>query len=554
MKITGFTKKKGYYIDKSELSQNDLKNIKLELTVEPKIMDFGPLDEKEEDVDAKKYKLYTNTQKYIIVPRYYGQEKFGLGEVKIESQPMNIQFNGQLRDYQIPIVNLIIEHTKKFGGGTLAVPCGRGKTSMAIYAACILKEKTLVIVHKSFLLDQWITSIKKFTNARIGTIRGKIIDIENKDIVIGMIQSISMKEYDDDIFKQFNFIIYDEAHHCASKVFSRSLMKIGGKYSLALSATPYRGDGLIKVMHWFLGETIYRENIRINNQVVSKIYHYSSNNSNFTEKKFGYGKQKGRPNLIKMISNLVELQQRTTHIINIINEIRKDPERKIIVLSERVGHLKLMKAQLDLIIDKDIKNGKLLQDELRTFYYIGEMKKKEREEAEKYGDILFATYAMAKEGLDIERLNTVILATSQKDVIQSVGRAMRKILTDGDLRPMIIDFSDHLSAFINHTKKRKAFYLQSKFIIEDFYLIDDDFANDDFEKDSTMNYVDSLNVELVSCEDIKIDKDDSENDTEDDKKDDKIDKDDSEDDTQKVKKEKKKTIPKMIDFKKRLKF
>ena len=180
--------------------------------------------------------------------------------------------------------------------------------------------------------------------------------------------------------------------------------------------------------------------------------------------------------------------------------------------------------------------------------------KKEREEAEKYGDILFATYAMAKEGLDIERLNTVILATSQKDVIQSVGRAMRKILTDGDLRPMIIDFSDHLSAFINHTKKRKAFYLQSKFIIEDFYLIDDDFANDDFEKDSTMNYVDSLNVELVSCEDIKIDKDDSENDTEDDKKDDKIDKDDSEDDTQKVKKEKKKTIPKIIYFKKRLKF
>ena len=74
MKITGFTKKKGYYIDKSELSQNDLKNIKLELTVEPKIMDFGPLDEKEEDVDAKKYKLYTNTQKYIIVPRYYVQE------------------------------------------------------------------------------------------------------------------------------------------------------------------------------------------------------------------------------------------------------------------------------------------------------------------------------------------------------------------------------------------------------------------------------------------------------------------------------------------------
>lgn len=80
-----------------------------------------------------------------------------------------------------------------------------------------------------------------------------------------------------------------------------------------------------------------------------------------------------------------------------------------------------------------------------------------REEAEKNADIIFATYSLAKEGLDIERLNTIVLATSQKDVNQSVGRVMRKILQDGDLRPLIIDFSDHLSAFISQTKKEKHF-------------------------------------------------------------------------------------------------
>jgi len=418
----------------------------------------------------------------------------------IEPNTVNIQFNGQLRDYQIPICKSIYEHVVKYGGGLLSVPCGRGKTSMAIYTACQLKEKTLVIVHKSFLLDQWVASIKKFTNAKVGTIRGPVVDIDGKDIVIGMIQSVSMKEYDEDIFKQFNFIIYDEAHHCASKVFSRSLMKIGGKYTLALSATPYRSDGLIKVMHWFLGETIYREKTRINNQVVAKVYHYRSDNAAFSEKKFGYGKQKGRPNIIKMISNLTELNERSEHIVNIINEIRKDPERKIIILSERVNHLKLMKTKLDKILKDEVDAGKLLENEIRTYFYIGENKRHEREEAEKNGDILFATYSMAKEGLDIERLNTVVLATSQKDVNQSVGRAMRKILNDGDLRPMIIDFSDHLSAFISQTKKRKAFYKESHFIIEDYYLANNYLADKDFEKDENITYIDTLKVNKVTYE------------------------------------------------------
>jgi len=502
MTLTAFIKQKGYYIDKESIDSKELQSIKDELTVEPKLLDFGPENE-EEDNEDNKYKLYTNTKKYIIVPRYYGQEKYGLQDIRIEPIVTNINFNGQLRDYQIPIVNLILEHLKKEGGGLLSVPCGRGKTSMAIYAACELKVKTFVVVHKSFLLDQWVASIKKFTNARVGIIRGKIIDIENKDIVIGMIQSLSMKEYDDEIFKQFNFVVYDEAHHCASKVFSRSLMKLGGMYTLALSATPYRGDGLIKVMHWFLGKTIYKENVRINNQVVAKVYNYKSSNPNFVEKKFGYGKQKGRPNIIKMLSNLVELDERTDNIINIINEIRKDPERKIIVLSERVQHLKTMKDKLDKLITIHIKDGKMLEGEIRTHFYIGEMKKKERETAEKEGDVLFATFAMAKEGLDIERLNTVVLATSQKDVIQSVGRAMRKILSEGDLRPLIIDFSDYLSAFISHIKKRKVFYKQSKFIIEDYYIMNKDFVDKDFEEKQPVSYVDTLMVAKVTYDEIK---------------------------------------------------
>jgi superfamily II DNA or RNA helicase len=469
----GFLKYKGYYIKKSDINDEQLKKIKTELKVKPKSMDFSTKDK-----DDDSYKVYKITKKFIIVPKYYGIENFGNVDFKTEPIKNEIKFNGVLRDYQIPIVDKLLQHLNEKGGGLLSVPCGRGKTLMAIYIAHKLGLKTLVVTHKSFLLKQWQNQIKKFCDIDAGTIRGKIIDCDKK-IVVGMIQSISMKEYDSDIFDKFGLVIYDESHHCASKVFSQALMKTCCKYTLALSATPYRTDGLIKIMHWFLGETIYREKIRVNNQVVAKVFNYTSSDIKFTEKKYAYGPQFGKPNIIKMGGELATLKQRTTHLINLINEIRKDPDRKIIILSKYVDHLKEMKEGLDKIIQKDIEDGKILDDEIKTTLYIGAMKQWQREEAEAEGDIFFATNDLAREGLDIERLNTVVLATSQKDVNQSVGRAMRRLLQNGDLRPLIIDFADNLSSFKNHCRLRKTFYRQCKYLIEEYEINDEEFTYND---------------------------------------------------------------------------
>ena len=179
-------KNRGYYIEKTNYSEEEIKKIKEELTVMPKVLEFGAKpaqDDEDIDIDPnadKKYKLYTNTKKYLILPRFYGQSKFGKTEIKIKDNPIDINFKGTLRDYQVPIVNLMEQHITKQGGGLLSVPCGRGKTLMAIYLITKLKLKTLVVVHKSFLLDQWIKSINLFTDAKTGTIRGNIIDTEKE--------------------------------------------------------------------------------------------------------------------------------------------------------------------------------------------------------------------------------------------------------------------------------------------------------------------------------------------------------------------------------------
>lgn len=458
----------GYRFRISDLSENKLDSLKKDLTVKPFNLDY---DMKKEDIEKAKYKLYKLSDKHITVPRYYGIEHFGNAKINMNVDDININFTGKLRDYQTEIVDKCLTQIKHDGGGILSIFCGGGKTVMAINIAQRLGLKTLVLVHKSFLQDQWVERVKQFTNARIGIIRQKKADVKNKDIVIGMVQSISKRNYDPSIFHGFGLTIYDEAHHMSSRVFSRALIKTGAKYTLALSATPYRGDGLIKVLHWYVGNTIYQQKYKINNQVSVKVFTYYTKHKLFVEKKrWIMSQKKSKPDPIKMIGNLWQIEERTQHIANIINTIKKDPNRKIIVLSHRIKHLEKLKQLVDEDIEKCINDKTLLKDEIKTYYFIGKLKPNERKEAEERGDILFATYDMAKEALDVERLNTIILATPLKDVKQSVGRIMRKVLANGDMRPLIIDIVDNLSVFTKHAELREKFYKKVRYNIEYSYL------------------------------------------------------------------------------------
>ncbi len=499
---------RGLELRKSELTEEKLNYIKEKLTVKPFLGDFA--DEEEG------FEVFTETKKTITVPRYWGLKKIGEpAKIAFTGETRKFNFNSKLRDYQIDITNTCYDKIKKDGGGLLSVGCGRGKTVMGIYLAYKLEAFTLIVVHKTFLLEQWMERIKQFTDARIGVIRQDKIDIEDKDIVIAMIQSLSMREYDMSIFDKFKFVIYDEAHHCASKVFSKALYKTGANYTLALTATPDRTDGLKKVMDWYLGPTLYREFTRPNKQVLSYVFKYNTKHKLFVEKTI-YKAGQMKAHTPTMINNLVDLQERNTHLINIINQIRQFPERKILILSGRIAHLEFMKKKIDELIEKDVENGKLEKDEVKTCYYIGKLKEKERREAELYADILFASYDMAHEGLDIDRLNTVILSTPKKSIIQSVGRVMRKVLQKGDRRPIIIDFSDELSVFKKQTEKRISDYNDNHYKVKVYYLNKDEFISHEqylktikeFEDEEIQKYLKPEDKIVPKLEDILNDAND----------------------------------------------
>ena len=180
---------KGYSIYKDSINFKDINWIKNELLVRPYIP--------KSPVQPEAFPIYLESPKKIYIPRFFGIEHFGEPEeIKIKNgENINIKFNGTLRDYQINVVNAYKNClNNNGGGGLLELPCGYGKTIIALNIISELKTKTLVIVHKGFLVNQWIERIEEFLpNARIGKIQGQIIDIEDKDIVIGMLQSLSMK-------------------------------------------------------------------------------------------------------------------------------------------------------------------------------------------------------------------------------------------------------------------------------------------------------------------------------------------------------------------------
>lgn len=464
--ISATLTKNGYVINKSKLDINVLASLKKSLTVKP-IMP----DEIEEKI--KSFPVFTEEKNTITVPRFYGIHKFGQPSRRIFSDTKtNALFTGKLRDNQIPIVNTVTMKMKKDGGGLLIAGCGVGKTTMGLYIGIHeLKEKVLVLTHKTFLQDQWLKRAREFTNAKVGIIRQNTIADKDCDIVIGMIQSICKRDYDPAIFDRFGMVIIDEAHHFASPIFSQALFKCGAKYILGLTATPKRQDGLTKILHWHIGNILYKQKKKPNKQVVAKIFKYTSTSPQFIEKK-RWTPMGVKPNTVEMISNLIDIESRNTHIVNIINELRKNPEKKILILSGRIEHLKTLKNAVDGYIKMDEDAGILEKDEIITSFYIGGMKPHKRQYAEEFADILFGTYDMAQEGLDIDRLNTIILSTPKRNIIQAIGRIMRRILKTGDVRPLIIDIVDQLSVFCDdgQGRARSNEYKENKYKIETYHL------------------------------------------------------------------------------------
>jgi superfamily II DNA or RNA helicase len=486
---------RGYGITKTNDNKEIIEKIKKELLISPKNFSTS-------FSTTKEYPIYLESDTKLYVPKCYGIEKFGFpndDKLGYGIDCPNLVFNGKLRDIQQAPVDTYINNVidKKKLGGIISVPCGFGKTIMAIYVACYFKKKTLFISHKDFLNEQFINSIKLFVpNANIGKIKQSKVDIVGKDIVIATLQSLALRDYDSNIFSEFGLVIIDECHHIASEVFSRAFRKMNIRITLGLSATLNRKDGLRKVFEWYLGKSVY--NIKTNEDcsMIINLHKYFVHDNSYSYVKMMYN---GSPNIVSMVNNICSYRPRTLFIIKLLKEVlEKEPDRKILILSERKNQLKDLEELI--AIDNIASYG----------YYIGGMKMTDLDiSATK--QIILATYQMSSEGLNIPTLNTVILASPIGDIQQSVGRILREKKTERKYIPLCIDIYDDFSLFKFKGNKRIKYYNNNGYEIKTF--IDNElvieepedpaekvkcmFINDDDEKEKKEEKTPKMDIKKV---------------------------------------------------------
>jgi superfamily II DNA or RNA helicase len=436
----------GYTILKKNITSEQLENIKDELTVRPETPG-APKSVSNKNV----FYAYRYTDKKLFVPYYYGVTKFGIPAVSKlpEGDPIDIEFAGELRPKQVPVVEAFMKHidTGPKSGGLLELPCAFGKTCLALYIISLLKTKTLIIVHKTFLLNQWVSRITEFLpGVKIGKIQGGVIDVEGADIVIGMLQSLSMKEYPKHLFDCFGLTVIDEVHHISSETFSKSLFNIVTKYTLGLSATMNRKDGTTNVFKMFLGGVRFK-GTRAKREVSVKSIKYISDDDDFNALELD---KRGDVSYSRMVTKLCEYTPRSEFILEVIKDmLEKEPDQQIMIIGTNKSIIKYMH---DAIKRRNIAT---------VGNYIGGMSESKLTESENK-QVITATYAMAAEGLDIPSLTKLVMVTPRVDIEQTVGRVLR----DQHSLPEVVDIVDKHSVFMRQSKKRETFFKSEGYTID----------------------------------------------------------------------------------------
>lgn len=406
---------------------------------------------------VSRFTVYRECSEFLYVPKHFGIERFGnIKETQRDVLPTDSkywEFKGQLREIQKPVVNSFLFPEPH--DGIISLQTGGGKTVCGLYIASQLKLPTLILVHSGFLKDQWIERIKMFLpNSRIGTIQGDVFDIEDKDIVVGMLQTIALKEHHPNQFKQFGLVIVDECHHIASEGFSQAVPKLTSKYMLGLSATPERKDKLMYVIHWFLGPLLYEssKHDKVDDLVNVEVYEFEGT----PELNEVILSNSGIMSVPLMINKFTENNQRNKFLVSILEDVFDDVDKQILVLTDRVEHTKTL--------------YELLPDRLRekTGILARGMKPAVRDEYCKYKRILIATYQLCKEGFDVASLNTLLMATSRPDIDQIVGRILRVEKSKRTTHPLIIDVVD--VPFRRQFQERLSLYRQRCYKVEKMKL------------------------------------------------------------------------------------
>lgn len=390
---------------------------------------------------------YSFSDGYFWMPRYYGLKLWeGATDLRHEGDALSsaTHFKGILTPEQQALCDssLVRLQQDDLHAAVLSMFCGYGKTVVALYLCLKLKRKCLVLVHTSILFDQWKSRIRQFLGTRAGSIKGSAVDVD-ADVVVCMLPSLWYRKYDESILSCFGTVIVDEAHHIPAQTFLKGLMKLQNLYSIGLTATPNRKDDLTDLIFWSIGPCICKITRKSSDNVTIKCIKYAHSHRNNRTRK-------GASALNASINDIVVNEGRNDLLVSIIQDLLLHG-RRVIVLSER-------KVQLHFFLDKLTKSGNT------ACLYVSETSRAERKNKLWDCRCILSTWHMAKEGLDIQALDTLVMATPKSDVTQAIGRIQRDSCSKKSL--LVVDIFDGDHSLLRHESKRMQYYKCVGFRIE----------------------------------------------------------------------------------------
>lgn len=352
-----------------------------------------------------------------------------------------------LYDYQEKAVQALLEAKN----GILISKAGSGKTLMLLETICRLGYKALWINNKLDLMNQaYDKANANIKNITFGKIAGGKIEIG--DITFATVQTlanIDLQRYKD----EWAVIVVDEVQGVSSTPskltqFSKVLSNLAARFKFGCTATLHRSDGLEKTACDLIGDVVYEvpeEEIadRIIKATVRKI------DTDYIPSEEILNADGTISSFTKLVNDICENEERNNLILQYL---RKNLDHHCIVLSDRLSHLKKLQ--------KEIGCGELISGDMTSPRE--KEKRKEILDRMKKGEskLLFATYSLAKEGLDIPVLDRLFMATPKKDltvVIQSVGRIERTF--EGKEEPIVYDFVDKNEPMLDrmYTARRRIY-------------------------------------------------------------------------------------------------
>lgn len=421
-----------------------------------------------------------NTQRNIVLFERYGKRvvlPFGLMRTVYKEFVSNSdEFVGEFADngYKAfeSVISLydyqerVVKKALKKKNGVIVMPCGSGKTQTALELVARLGKKTLWLTHTQDLLNQSMERAKScygLNTSEYGTITAGKINVGNT-ITFATVQTMCNIDLKD-LQYMFDVIVVDECHKCVGTptnvmMFYKVLSNLSARYKFGITATPKRADGLERCMFALLGDTI--------DEVTREEVANTTCKVIVEKRKTGYTPDidlitatDGTIIYSGLVEDIVKNQERNEKIAKDLSEL----DGSCLILSDRLAHID---AIYELMSDKGMcakidgrtnsKSAKAFRKQVIGKLNDGEIK------------YLFATYKLAKEGLDIPTLRYVVFATPQKDyttVAQSAGRVGRK--ADGKEKGVVIDYVDDFGLLYGYSKKRNTTYKNLGYEIVDIY-------------------------------------------------------------------------------------